>query len=155
MAVEPTPLELPRHVIAAIHVAFTSPPPPRVTLFAPGADDGEAADIRRALRGRRWTAVSRQVALSERSALNWLAPTARHHYLPLWLLAAGRDGLVRLWTVEFLLRVAESREFQAIDAGLYTPAERAAVAAFLHWVAAADSAVAGSAGRALAWWGRS
>ena len=154
MTADPGPLALPPAVVAAIHIAFTSPPPPRADMFGPGADDGEASDIRRALRGRRWTAVPRQVASSERSALNWLAPPARHHYLPLWLLGAGAASLVRLWTVEFLARVAERPDFQATDARLYTSAERAAVAGFLRWVAAADRSTAPSAERALTWWGR-
>ncbi len=136
----------------AIHAAFLGSPPPRSALFADGADDGDAADIRRALRGRRWTAVPRHVPIDERSGLSWFTPTARRHYLPLWLLASAEDGLVRLWTVSHLRHVSDSPRERQVSLALYTQAERHAICLFLRWIADTHADERADALSALTWW---
>ena len=132
-----------------IHAAFRGSPPPRPgDLIESGADDGDAADIRRALRRRRWTAVPRRVPIDERSGISWFTPIARRHYLPLWLLASAEDGLVRMWTVSHLLHAIERPERLAV----YTAAERHAICLFLRWIADTHDDERASALAALAWW---
>lgn len=145
-------IPLPPELVHAIHGAFTSDPPASSELFAPGADDGDADDIRPKLAGRRWTAVPRDLPVEERSGISWFSDTARRHYLPLWLLASGRDGLVRLWTVSYLRQVTEKSS--ARDAVLrdFTPAERHAILDFLRWAAASFDDVRDLAHAALPWW---
>lgn len=152
MAADPNQLAMPAALIAAIHTAFVAPVPRASELFAPGADDGDARDIRRALRGRRWTAVPRQVAITERSGINWFSPKARRHYLPLWLLASAFDSLVRVWTVAFFESVAARADRQAVEGPLYSPLERNVVVNFLRWVALADPSSANPVATALRWW---
>jgi len=138
-------------LVRTIYQAFTSPPPRPDDLIEPGSDDGDARDVRRALRNRRWTAVPRSVPIDERSALSWFTPIAMCHYLPLWLVASLDDGTVCFWTVSSLARPADRptarRHFEFL-----TPAERAAVVQFLRWVAETDPSERDGALKALSWW---
>jgi hypothetical protein len=134
----------------AIHAAFQSPPPPPGGVIEPGSDDGEAADIRRTLRHRRWTAVPRLAPRTLGGALAWLTIDARRHYVPLWLVASIDDVDVRSSTLFHLMRIAEPA--QRDELARYTPAERAAVADFLRWIATADSSEARRADTARPAW---
>ena len=134
----------------AIYSAFQAAPPSPGGLVAPGADDGEAADIRRTLRHRRWTAVPRSTPSTLRWALAWLTCDARRHYLPLWLLASIDEVNARSSTLFHLTRIAEPAH--RAELALYTDAERAAVADFLRWITAADPSEAERATSALLGW---
>ncbi|MBK9032142.1 MAG: hypothetical protein IPL61_12620 [Myxococcales bacterium] len=134
----------------AIYAAFRSPPPPPGALVLAGADPGEALHVRRTFRKRRWTAVERTAPRTAGSALAWLTPPGRRHYLPLWLVAALHDRTPRASAVFHVARIAEPA--QHAELALYTPAERAAVAAVLHWIASDDPVLAEDAARALPAW---
>lgn len=82
-------------LIHDVHVAFTSSPPRSGQLIVDGADPCEAQEIRRALRGRRWTAVPRDIPTRIRGALCWMSPLGCHHYFPLWLVEGFADGDIR------------------------------------------------------------
>ena len=135
----------------AISAAFVSPPPRPGDLIEPGADVSDAADIRRALRGRRWTAVPRRVPIDERSGISWFTPAALQHYLPLWLLASLDEEMVRFWTVTQLGFAAEKTAHQARFKGL-SAAERQAICLFLRWIADTHADERASALKALTWW---
>jgi hypothetical protein len=149
---EPDARPLPAELLHAIHVAFASDPPRRSELFAPGADDGDAADIRRKLRDRRWTAAPRELPVEERSGLSWFSDVARRHYLPLWLLASGHDGLVRLWTVSHLQQVTEKPAAREAFMRSSSVEERCVLLAFLRWIAASFDDVRDLAEAAIPWW---
>lgn len=140
-------------VIHAVYTAFVSPPPRPGDLIEPGSDDGDAADIRRLLRGRRWTAVPRRVPSVERSGISWFTPVALQHYLPLWLLASLDDDMVRFWTVT-QLSLASERPVWGRRLALLSPTERDAVALFLRWIADAYDEERPAALEALSRWQR-
>lgn len=138
-------------LIHAIVQAFDSAPPSPGALIAPGADDGDARELRRRLRGRRWMAVPRTAASEDPSGLSWFTPAALRHYLPLWLLASLDHGMVRMWTVT-QLRFAAERPQDRPRFALLTAPERAVVASFLRWIEEHHEDERESARTALTWW---
>lgn len=140
-------------LIHAVHSAFTSAPPRPGELVIDGADPDEARDVRRAVRGRRWTAVPRDTPRRVRGALSWMTPAARHHYLPLWLVEGFVDADVRGQATFQARHLVDTPERRATQLALFTPGERQAVAGCLRWYADTDVVDRADATAALVWWG--
>ena len=140
-------------LIHAVHVAFASAPPRPGNLVIDGADPGEASDVRRAVRGRRWTAVPRDTPRRVRGALSWMTPAARRHYLPLWLVEGFADADVRGQATFQARYLVDDPARRASQLPLFTPGERHAVAACLRWYAEVDAVDRADATAALIHWG--
>lgn len=139
-------------LVHAVHVAFTSAPPRGGEIVVDGADAGEALEIRQALRGRRWTAVPRAVPRRVRGALSWMTPTARRHYLALWLVEGFGDADVRGQGIFQAWHLVSDAGRRAAQLPLYSASERRAVVACLGWYARADAVERAHATEAMAGW---
>lgn len=133
-------------------MAFTTPPPRRGELIVDGADPCEAQEIHRALQGRRWTAVARDVPRRVSGALSWMTPEGRHHYLPLWLVESFADAEVRGQATFQAWYLVDDPRRRATQLPLYSPAECRAVAACLRHFAAIDATERARALAAAPWW---
>lgn len=126
-------------VLRAIHLAFPVRPRPRSREITKEGDDYfERVNLRRALKGRSWKALSPAQLWSERRSLVWLAPVGFGYYLPAWMCLSFRDGEALEST---LLNLRGYRE--GIAVGLRDPRRDgldrprvAAITGFLeHWSA--------------------
>lgn len=150
-------------VRSAIETAFAGLPVPSAGTLVEPQDDlnrGSAVQIQRDLQGKTWQdlAQQREYLAKEWAGFCYLAPEAYRYYLPALLMAALEDFtnessfahsvVYRLhpsfWSLYYL---GEDHEFRA-QQSLFTPAQYAAVSAFLglafdwyprlrHWAARA------------------
>jgi hypothetical protein len=128
-------------VTGAIVAAFPISPAPPADSLTWLPNDYEAADIRAAFGGRRWTEVPDYHVARSDSALGAFSDHAFHYYLPAYLTWLLADPAQRRYSnaseaiTHHLLPLANSdRALWRRRRALFTPAQITAVARWLHLV---------------------